>query len=333
MEVLEQEHHGPLGPERLHQREESGAHVLDEGGLVATFLDESQEQAEPIRDPGGIVHPFDRSRFEELAEPAEGLLARVVTVDRHGVAHHRGRGSVGRAVGGPVSAAGQDARFRAEARDELVRQTRLADPRLAHHRDEQRPTRGDHTGEAVPQDGELVATPDERDRATHRPAREPVDRVRHEGFVEPLRGHVAPIAECGGVAGERVGGLTDQHLAGLGRRLQPRGRVHHRAGHQQLARRSDARGRLARLDPDAHLQLFGQVQLGAQMGHATADGEARSHGPQGVVLVHRRKAEDRHHGVPDELLRLPPKRAQFLRDRVVEPREHLARTLGVEPLG
>ena len=47
-------------------------------------------------------------------------------------------------------------------------------------------------------------------------------------------------------------------------------------------------------DPDAELEPLLDCEV--------ADRERRAHGPLGIVLVRRRRAEERHHGVADELL-------------------------------
>jgi hypothetical protein len=75
-----------------------------------------------------------------------------------------------------------------------------------------------------------------------------------------------------------------------------------------------------------------EPELGAQAAGAIADREARADGSQRVVLVHLVQAEDRHHGVADELLRAASQVQQLLRRRVVEAAEHVARAFGVDAL-
>ena len=55
-----------------------------------------------------------------------------------------------------------------------------------------------------------------------------------------------------------------EDLARLGGGLQPRGRVHHGPGHQQLARGPDPGRGLTRLDPDADLERLGQARACAR---------------------------------------------------------------------
>src|SRR5207244_3735263 len=79
--------------------------------------------------------------------------------------------------------------------------------------------------------------------------------------------------------------------------------VHDRAGHQQLAGGADARGGLARLDTDPDLERLGEAGRLSELAGPISNREAGADGPQGVVLVHVWQAEDRHHSIPDELLR------------------------------
>ena len=57
-----------------------------------------------------------------------------------------------------------------------------------------------------------------------------------------------------------------------------------------------------------------------------------SQSAQRVVLVHGRHAEDRHHGVPDELLHRPPVALQADASDVEVPRHNAAERLGIELL-
>src|SRR5207342_2476388 len=75
-----------------------------------------------------------------------------------------------------------------------------------------------------------------------------------------------------------------------------------------------------------------ESELRGEPSGVTADREAGSYRPRGIVLVHMRQPEDRHHGVADELLGLTAERAELLAHRVVEAAEDLASSFGVEPL-
>ncbi len=106
------------------------------------------------------------------------------------------------------------------------------------------------------------------------------------------------------VLDEAVGRIADQDLARARSRLEPCSHVHRVARDEGLPRRRvtghdrpgvDA-GANAEVDSPALLELA--VQL-AERGSHLGRGPHRS---QWVVLVHRRRAEDRHHRVPDELL-------------------------------
>jgi hypothetical protein len=131
---------------------------------------------------------------------------------------------------------------------------------------------------------------------------------------------------------ERVRAGADQHLAGLGRRLQPGRRVHDGTGDEELLRRSRAGRRFPGFHAHAHLEPAGERELLAQSPGTVADREPGAHGPQRVVLVHLLQPEDRHDRVADELLGPSPQVQQLLGRRVVEAPQHLAGAFGVEAL-
>ena len=68
---------------------------------------------------------------------------------------------------------------------------------------------------------------------------------------------------------------------------------------------ADGDDRLARVDPDAHLERERRV-LRVQLGHRLQDAKAGPDGALRVVLVRDRRAEDGHHRVADELLHGAP---------------------------
>ena len=83
--------------------------------------------------------------------------------------------------------------------------------------------------------------------------------------------------------------------------------------------------RLAGVHRDSHLQpvLLGPV----------ADGERCAHGALGVVAVRRRRAEDAHDRVPDELLDRAAVALELLADAFVVRSEDRPNVLWVELLG
>ena len=82
--------------------------------------------------------------------------------------------------------------------------------------------------------------------------------------------------------------------------------------------------RLARRDPDPQLELFLEREL--------ANRERCADGPLGVVLVRDRRAEQRHHGVADELLDRAAVALELRADALVVRAEHRLDVLGVERL-
>ena len=103
--------------------------------------------------------------------------------------------------------------------------------------------------------------------------------------------------------GGGVGNLADGDGHWWRRRLQARRHVDGVPGEEALAARrvdGEAHEHLARVHADAHLD--GLPADARQCVDLVDDAQAGTHGALGVVLVHNRHAEDRDHGVADELL-------------------------------
>ena len=116
---------------------------------------------------------------------------------------------------------------------------------------------------------------------------------------------------------------ANHDLARLGLLLEPRRHVHRVARRHRRATKGIAHHDLARLDPDAHLYAVSQP---------FADGECRSNGSFGVVLVRRRHAEDGHDGVAAELLDCSTACRHFPRAQLEEATDDAAHDLRVERL-
>ena len=128
--------------------------------------------------------------------------------------------------------------------------------------------------------------------------------------------------------------LSDEDLAGARRLLQPRGHVDGVAGDQAVAAclvtghdpsRVQAR---PRLDRHAEVALELRVQefeLGAHIDRGTNRTER-------IVLVALRDAEDRHHGIADELLDGRAVAFENVPRRVEEPAQDVAERLGVQAI-
>ena len=126
---------------------------------------------------------------------------------------------------------------------------------------------------------------------------------------------------CDRVPDELLRLLPDQDLAGLRVLLEPRRDVDRVAGDERV---SLAGHHLARVDPDP------RPQPDRRHGVPQLDGGANR--PERVVLVRLRDAEDRHHGVADELLHgaaVPLEDASRVLEVAAHRRPHRLR---VEPL-
>ena len=130
------------------------------------------------------------------------------------------------------------------------------------------------------------------------------DAVRRDRFADTLQPQWLHGFGEDRVAHEPEGLLRDQDLVRPGGLLEPRREVRRHPRHERLGGRRiadhDLAGRDARprADPDAVLTLELVVQPCERVG----DLRGRADGTDRVVLVDPRDAEDRHHGVPDELL-------------------------------
>jgi hypothetical protein len=113
--------------------------------------------------------------------------------------------------------------------------------------------------------------------------------------------------------------------------LESRGDVDRVAGREPLLCPGDD---LAGVD--AHAQLEPRAVAGLQLIVQAAEADAQlvggSHGPQCVVLVHRRHAEDGHHRVADELLDRAAVTVDYRLRRLEVARHHPPQALGVDPL-
>ena len=194
--------------------------------------------------------------------------------------------------------------------NELLDEPRLADARGPEQREQVRRALRHHVVEVVAQTLELaLATDDRRVEASHQAGRRGVD------LEQPIRrdgGALALELELDGLDLHRVPDellrfLPDQDLAGLRGLLEPRRDVDGVARDERVAL---AGHDLARVHADPRPQpdrRDGRPQL-----------DRGANRPERVVLVRLRDAEDRHHGVADELL-----------DRAAVPLEDRPRILEV----
>ena len=299
VQVVEDHHDGPLGRPSLEQLAKGPRDLLRgaSGGVVAEYRGERTDR---LAGRDELLHDFgDRP----VADPF--------------------------AVG--ETAAADDRRV--HAAEELLRESRLADARGAEDREE---VARAVAGDAGERPLEQLALPLAADHSR---------AVTTAGGLVPHRDQPVGGEELGlalrldrrrrfgldAVTNQPVGLLAEQHLARLGRLLEPRGDVDRVAGRQPLLGAGDHFAGV-----DAHPQLepraVAGLELVVQLAEPVSELGGRAHGAQSVVLVHGRHAEDGHHGVADELL---DGAAVPLDDRLrglEVARHHAAQALGVDPL-
>ena len=149
---------------------------------------------------------------------------------------------------------------------------------------------------------ELVGATDKRctRHGLDRRARARLDGLPHrEWLALTLRDHRLRGLVLDHVARRAVRRLADEDAVHRRRRLEARGRVDDVARRHPLAfgrARAQQHERLAGVDREPHLEVL------ACLAHPVPDRERGADGPLRVVLVRERRPEERHHGVPDELL-------------------------------
>ena len=162
--------------------------------------------------------------------------------------------------------------------------------------------------------------------------RDALDEIRGEIEREPFGADVPQDAERDLGLGERVGGLSREHLSRAGGRLEPSGGVHDGSRDEELSRRSDSRCGDPGFDTDANPKRLRESERAAETTETAADREPGAHRAEGVVLVDRGQSEHGHHCVADELLRTPSEGLQLLGRGVEERAQDLAGALGVQTL-
>ncbi|HMA47392.1 MAG TPA: hypothetical protein VKP11_09365 [Frankiaceae bacterium] len=137
-----------------------------------------------------------------------------------------------------------------------------------------------------------------------------------------------------GVADEAVGGVAHEHLTGVGDLLEPGRHVDHvPEGEIQAAGRLGDHD-LAGVDagPQVEAHPPPAAQLGVELTEARVQLGRGAHCAQRVVLADDGNAEQRHHGIPDELLHVAAVPLQGGRGVLVVAGHHLPQDLRVQPL-
>ena len=223
----------------------------------------------------------DRPRRRRIGRPRIQLL------------EHLDHGPVRDPLAVGEAAAAHNRRRRADVREELRGESRLANARGAQDGDQLAGAVVAHAREEIGQGAALPLT------AHHGVPDQPA-RLRRQHGTKPPRGDRMGLPlhdqrldrfRLRRLPDERKGVFADQDLSGLGGLLKPGRDVHGVSGRKPLP---GARDHLAGLDSDPASHL----EAGQRVSHL-ARGPHRS---KRIVLVQHRHAEHRHHGVADELL-------------------------------
>jgi hypothetical protein len=273
--------------------------VLDQvaGGLLAPLdvVEDDHERSDRrcllqrlAKGPGELL---GRRRSTALAEErADRSRGGLVGGNHVELLENLDDGPVGDALAVGQTAASHDRRL--DRRERLGDEAGLPDAGVADDRHQLTPGLDLHPAPRRLDESQLARTADERGvvsslrLAVH--VEQPVGGDRLGLTLEPERLHRLDVHSR---SHERQRRVADQHLSGLRGLLESRGDVDRVTGHESLLGAGDD---LAGHDADPACE----AELGQRVAHLGGG----PHRPQGIVLVQRRRAEHRHHGVPDELL-------------------------------
>ena len=252
------------------------------------------------------------------------------------ILHHLRKCPVGDPVPVREAAAAMPERLAGEPVDvflELPRQPRLADPGDPVDEHELRAALVGGGVEELLDESQLAVPTDERRFEAGRAERasrsgddaERTPQLDRLGLA--LERVQAGVVVGHGGLGRPLRRLADEHGPGLGRALDPRGRVDEIPCDHALALRAECDRGLAAQHAPARLQ--GRIERG----HRGEQLECRPHGPLRVVLLRDRRAPERHHRVADELLDRAAVALNRRPRKVEVAREELSRLLGIPRLG
>ena len=215
--------------------------------------------------------------------------------------------------------------FATEPLPELPHQPRLADARVAQHRQQHRLRPVDRSPERDAEPLQLGVAPDKGTGEVTDPARahqrkRTHDRSATKPALLPFRLDGARLAEFERAARGRDRALTDENLAGLRRLFQSRGDVHRVAADERAAGTRRPRNHLA----GVHADPQGEPALDLPL-HRKGSVECAF----GVILERLWGSEGGHHGIAGELLDRPAGSRDLLGHRVVEPLQPSAGPFGI----
>ena len=167
-------------------------------------------------------------------------------------------------------------------------QHRLAHPGVAEQQDEVRTVVLDRRPERVPEQGDLGLASDERTSRAPRTRTRGAERLerapRTDGGLAALHGEGAELLVADRLFRRLVRRRADEHVARLGRGLQPLGDVHDVAERRDVAagaQRADEH--LARVHADPHPDV--RTRLRGVLGERALHLQRAADGALGIVLV------------------------------------------------
>ena len=192
----------------------------------------------------------------------------------------------------------------AGARDELAQQPRLADARLAQHRDHPPGAGRGRRADLIAQELQIVVATDERSRGRALAAGQGDQPEGRHPLGLALQLQRLDRLGLDRVADEQVCERAQERLHRRRRLLEPRRHVHGVTGRKPLVPGRLVGHDLAGVHAGAirHRHAVVAVERNVERVQAAAHVERRPHGPQRIVLMRLRQPEHRHDGVADELL-------------------------------
>ncbi len=338
VQILEGENERMARGERLEEAPPGGERLA--APVAADLLAaQADERAQVALDPGRLSGVFDRC-LDGGAELGFGILGGVRRQDLRPALDHFPKRPEGHALAvrqAPAHLPDQLVGIGGGLAPELVEKPALPDSGLTHEGDEL--------------DGALLLRPGERAseglellRAAHERPAAALERFRvrlllgRDRFPDrkrlrlPLRLHRLRLPVFDRVLRRRMRRPVHKDPVHRRRRLEPRRPVEDVAGGHPLplARTRPQRDNgLPRRHRDPHVQVqprIGRIALRDRF----SDRKRRPHATLRVVLVRRRRAEERDHGIADELLHRSPEALQLRAQTRVVRSEELPHVLRIE---
>ncbi len=335
VEVLDDDDRRSVGRDPLDETAPREERLVARGGVAGVDADERQEaRLEP-----GTVLACGQDSLQLLRGSVRGVGLEDPRVRLHDLAERPERDSV--AVREAPSLPPMDhLRPVVDVPEQLGAQPALSDPGLADERHEL-DARVTRAAVEEPLEQCLLHLASDEGRL---PCPDQVGPEARPGLERPVEAHRLVLALDHG----RLERLVDERPLRLPERLardrdrvhgcdslDPRGGVHDVARDHAFALfrpRIQRHERLPRGDPDPDLEPEPRV-LRVQLLDRLEDAEGGPHRALGIVLVDGRRAEDRHHGVSDELLDGPAEALELLPQGCVVRPDAGPDVLGIGRLG